>query len=275
MSGCAPGDSGLTLATRVPAGAVCATLGGDDTVAGAHPPPLPCLLLRAGWWALIGVVTRVPEPALRVWTDAAIIAGLAGAYVTVWVVVRHRSGRTRRWTAVRALATALTLTVLLSLLELPAMLGLVSYTLVADPDQRLTDAFVADSDLAFRRPPHFSWTGPVRSDLGGAWNVPLAPAKVISSRICHQCPLRRKRRATRRSLHAVFSLARWAMHRHGANFGVNPSLRIDDHGWRPSAINAFRLCPDLRAIGAGANARFRRRCVQSSPLGSESRTKAK
>jgi len=44
----------------------------------------------------------------------------------------------------------------------------------------ISDAFVADADLSFRRPPRFSWTGHVRSDLATSWNVPLGAPKRMS-----------------------------------------------------------------------------------------------
>lgn len=84
-----------------------------------------------------------------------------------------------RRTQLRALGTSLTLAVVLGLLELPAAFGLVSYAGLVETTS-LTDAFIADSALSFRRPPGASWTARVRSDLASGWNVPLAPPKEIS-----------------------------------------------------------------------------------------------
>jgi hypothetical protein len=79
----------------------------------------------------------------------------------------------------RALGTSLTLVIVIALLELPASFGLVSYAGLLKTTA-VTDAFIADSALSFRRPPGASWTGRVRSDLASSWNVPLAPLKEIS-----------------------------------------------------------------------------------------------
>jgi hypothetical protein len=79
----------------------------------------------------------------------------------------------------RAIGTSLILVVLVALLELPAAFGLVSYAGLLETTA-VTDAFIADAALSFRRPPRAAWTGQVRSDLASAWNVPLAPPKTIS-----------------------------------------------------------------------------------------------
>lgn len=86
--------------------------------------------------------------------------------------------RPRTRARVRALAIVLCASSLLGLAELPALLGLLSYAALQDPN-RISDAFVADAHRGFRRPTGFSWTGPVRGDLASAWNVPLAPAKTL------------------------------------------------------------------------------------------------
>ena len=78
-------------------------------------------------------------------------AGLALTYVALWAIATIWSRASPRQTLLRALATTATVAVLLVLLELPAMVGLVSYGSILEATA-ITDAFVADAELSFRGP---------------------------------------------------------------------------------------------------------------------------
>ncbi len=142
-----------------------------------------CLVVT--WWVGVGLLSRATGPWADVWTERLFLGGLVLTYGACWF---GGSGWSSPWaspwsmprrTQLRAIGTTLTLVVLVALLELPAAFGLVSYAGLLEATA-VTDAFVADAALSFRRPRHVSWTGRVRSDLASAWNVPLAPRKEIS-----------------------------------------------------------------------------------------------
>ena len=137
------------------------------------------LTMPGGWWLMVGLTARSPWPLLRAWTDVGILGGLAITYAAAWAVIRIRSRATPRRVLLQASATTLTAGILVVLLELPAMMGLLSYAAINQANG-IADAFVADGDLSFRRPPRFSWAGRVRSDLAESWNVPLASPKHVT-----------------------------------------------------------------------------------------------
>ena len=136
------------------------------------------LSVVATWWVFAALVSRAALSG-TFWTEISFGAGVALTYVAVWAIVARCSKGSPRRVLLRALATAVTFAVLLVLLELPAMVGLVSYASLLDATA-ITDAFVADAELSFRRPARFSWTGRVRSDLASSWNVPLGASKLLS-----------------------------------------------------------------------------------------------
>ena len=137
------------------------------------------LALVAVWWALAAQVSRATVPFVRAWTEVCFGAGLALTYVAVWALAMTWSTASPRQVLLSVLAFTGTLAVLLLLLELPATVGLVSYASLLAPTG-ITDAFVVDAELSFRRPSRQSWTGQVRGDVVSAWNVPLGTPGHIS-----------------------------------------------------------------------------------------------
>ena len=131
------------------------------------------------WWVVVSQVSRAEGPGARLWTEVGFGVGLALTYVAAWAIAMDWSSASSRQGTFRLLATTSTIVVLLILLELPAMVGLVSYAAFMER-AAVTDAFVADSDLGFRRPAGFSWTGQVRSDLASSWHVPIGQPKRLS-----------------------------------------------------------------------------------------------
>lgn len=140
------------------------------------------------WWLGVGLLSRANGPSVDAWTERLFTFGLALTYLACWFGVSgspaSASSGSSPWAVprpiqLRAIGTSLVLVVLVALLELPAAFGLVSYAGLVETTA-VTDAFIADAALSFRRPPGAAWTGPVRSDLTSSWNVPLAPPKTIS-----------------------------------------------------------------------------------------------
>ncbi len=113
------------------------------------------------------------------WTELCFGTGLALTYVALWAIVTIWSRVQPRQALLRALAATLTLVVLLVLLELPVIFGVVSYASILEATG-ITDAFVSDADLSFRRPAGQHWTGQIRGDVISAWNLPSRHPRQIS-----------------------------------------------------------------------------------------------
>ena len=150
-------------------------------------PPAPSSVRRTAvwlsivttWWVFASLVSRTALFAGTFWTEICFGAGLALTYVALWAIATIWSRVPPRQVLLRALATTATCVVLLVLLELPAAVGLVGYASLLGPTG-ITDAFVDDAELSFRRPAHQSWTGQVRGDVVSAWNLPLGTPRQIS-----------------------------------------------------------------------------------------------
>ena len=137
------------------------------------------LSIVAIWWVLVGLMSRTALFSGTIWTEICFGGSLALTYVVLWAIVTIWSRASPRRVLLRAIATTATLAVLLVLLELPAMVGLVSYASVLEATA-ITDAFVSDAELSFRRPSGQSWSGQVRGDVISAWNLPLGTPRQIS-----------------------------------------------------------------------------------------------
>ena len=137
------------------------------------------LSLVTTWWVFAGLVSRAALFSGTFWTELCFGAGLALTYVALWAIVTIWSRSSPRQALLRALATSAPLAVLLVLLELPAMVGLVSYASILEATA-ITDAFVLDAELSFRRPSGQSWSGEVRGDVISAWNLPFGTPRQIS-----------------------------------------------------------------------------------------------
>ena len=137
------------------------------------------LSIVATWWVFAGLVSRAPLFSGTFWTELCFGAGLTLTCGAFWAIVTIWSRASPRQALPRALATTTTLAVLLVLLELPAMVGLVSYASLLQATA-ITDAFVLDAELSFRRPSGQSWRGEVPGDVISAWNLPLGTPRQIS-----------------------------------------------------------------------------------------------
>ena len=136
------------------------------------------------WWLGVGLLSRVTGPSADVWTERLFTIGLALTYLACWFGLSASSASASsgsshwampRHIQLRAIGTSLILVVLIALLELPAAFGLLSYAGILETTA-VTDAFIADAALSFRRPPGAAWTGQVRSlcSAGAACSLFLA-----------------------------------------------------------------------------------------------------
>ena len=141
--------------------------------------PTIWLSFAAFWWLLTFLISRATIPAVRTWTEPCFGAGLALSYLAVWAVVVAWSHSSPRRVLLRALATTGTLTLLLVLVELPATVRLISYAPLLE-QTGITDAFVADVELSFRRPANVTWTGQVQGDVVSGWNLPPETTKRVT-----------------------------------------------------------------------------------------------
>ena len=137
------------------------------------------LAIVVTWWVFAALLSRTAPFAGTFWTETCFGAGLTLTYVALWAIVTIWSRASPRRVLLRALATTATFVVLLLLLELPAVVGLVGYASLLGPTG-ITDAFVADAELSFRRPAHQSWTGQVRGDVVNSWNLPIGTPRQIT-----------------------------------------------------------------------------------------------
>ena len=137
------------------------------------------LSIMATWWIIAWYLSRAGGTSAQFLTEVCFSTGLAVTLVGLCAIAAIWSRTSLRQVIVRAIVTAVTTLALVIFLELPAMVGLVSYASLLDTTT-ITEAFVADAELSFRRPKDFSWTGPVRSDLVNAWNLPYSSPRQMS-----------------------------------------------------------------------------------------------
>ena len=137
------------------------------------------LAIVAIWWVVASQLSRVAGSSARYWTEICFGVGLLLTYVAIWAIVASWLRAPPRRVLLRALATTGTLCALVLLLELPAMVGLVSYAPLLEATA-ITDAFVDDAQLSFRRPSRQSWAGVLGGDVVSGWNLPIGAPKQIS-----------------------------------------------------------------------------------------------
>jgi SGNH hydrolase-like domain, acetyltransferase AlgX len=156
------------------------------------PQPIDCYRVR---WAIAAlIVTILPWisviliaheylPGSIALTNELFGVALLATYFGCWslaVVVSSSSSLM----FFRALATTLVVVTSLLILEVPAMLKLVHWTVVmrrlSGDGQDYRTAFVPDKDLAFRRIPNLHWSGRPASDIEEAYWLPRTLATPIT-----------------------------------------------------------------------------------------------
>jgi hypothetical protein len=145
-------------------------------------PVVVCCALALGAWAAAAWLARSATAPAEV-GDVAVAVALALSFVAAFAISAPFA-RTPRLVALRALATAVTLVVLIVVAELPALLGLVDYgrvwSVLSGEWSGPATSFVSDPVLAWARPPHSRWSGRPRSDMAVAFNLPVRAPRAQS-----------------------------------------------------------------------------------------------
>ena len=140
------------------------------------------IALAAPWLGLV-LLSRDVLPGGEAWILPLLGVSLIATYVGGWLFVWFIS-RARRLTLMRAVATTLTVTAILLILELPAALHGVHWTLIfrylSGEGFDYTSAYVLDEELSFRRIPGFRWSGRPRSDIEEAYGLPRSISDPIT-----------------------------------------------------------------------------------------------
>ncbi|KPJ84901.1 MAG: hypothetical protein AMS18_16490 [Gemmatimonas sp. SG8_17] len=134
------------------------------------------------WFWVVLRAHRVVPGSLRL-TDALLVVVLTATYFGVWAFFVYLS-RTPRQTLLTALGTSFTVVIIIALLELPAALRMVHWTLVfrilAGEGRDYESAFVLDNDLSFRRIPNLKWSGRPQSDIERGYGLPRSLREPIT-----------------------------------------------------------------------------------------------
>jgi hypothetical protein len=145
--------------------------------------PSAILVVVIASWIVTGLIAREVLPGSRELTDRLFFAAVPLTWLGLWLfaVVAARATRPMLY---RALAANIVAVALLGILELPAALGWMHWTIVF---RRLTGegtdygtAYVYDADLSFRRIPGLAWTGRPSSDIEQGYGLPRSASEPIS-----------------------------------------------------------------------------------------------
>jgi acetyltransferase AlgX (SGNH hydrolase-like protein) len=126
-------------------------------------------------WAALALLSRQVLPHAEAWINPLLGTTLIATYAGVWMcaIVASRDPRHMR---LRALTATVALLATVAILELPAMLRRVHWTLIF---RRLSgegvdygSAYVSDEELVFRRIPGLRWSGRPASDIEAAYGLP-------------------------------------------------------------------------------------------------------
>jgi lysophospholipase L1-like esterase len=134
-------------------------------------------------WAALALLSRDVPPSARTWIDPLLAAALIVTYAGICSASIVLSAN-RRHALFRAVATTLGIAVTLVMLELPAMLRWVHWTIVfrqvLGEGFDYQSAFVRDRDLAYRRIPGLQWSGRPLSDVEEAYGLPRSLSRPIT-----------------------------------------------------------------------------------------------
>jgi hypothetical protein len=144
------------------------------------------VILAAGTlvpWIVAMLVARELLPGSIVLTNQIFAVALITTYVGVWAVAIVVS-RNSRVMGLRAAATTLTMVAVLLILELPAGLKWVHWTIVfrswLGEGVDYGTAYVLDKELGFRRIPNLRWTARPTSDIEQAYGLPRSLRHTIT-----------------------------------------------------------------------------------------------
>jgi hypothetical protein len=132
------------------------------------------VLLMAVPWISLALMSRGILPGGRQWLDVGLATALVATYVGFCVGLIVASRHPRR-TLVKALATSLTILVMIGILEAAAALRLVHWRLIfrtlSSEGVDYGTAYVADQRLSFRRIPGLHWSGRPASDVEASYGL--------------------------------------------------------------------------------------------------------
>ena len=135
------------------------------------------LLFVIGWWVATAWLSRDIRPWTIQCTGLFFGIGLALSYIVAWSIIVVGTKTQRRRMLLRAIGTTIILTIMLSIIEISALVGLLDFShlfsLVSGEWSGPSTNFIKDRKLSFRRPPNNFWSGRPRSDMSRAWNLPF------------------------------------------------------------------------------------------------------
>ncbi len=134
-------------------------------------------------WVALAFLSRDIVPGGRNWVDPLFPATLIVTYVGAWIALLVLS-RSHHRVLLRAVTTTLGIVVALAMLELPAVLRWVDWTIVFRQVQGegldYQTAFVGDRNLTFRRVPGLRWSVRPYSDIEEAYGLPRSLDRTIT-----------------------------------------------------------------------------------------------
>jgi len=141
------------------------------------------LAATAAPWAYLALLARGAVPGDAAWINPLLGVALAVTYAGVWIAAVALSRAPRRM-VLRALATTAGLLVAVALLELPAALRWVHWTIVLrnvfGEGFDYGSAYVLDEELVIRRIPGLRWSGRPPSDVEDAYGLPRSLDRPIT-----------------------------------------------------------------------------------------------
>ena len=134
-------------------------------------------------WISVILIAHEHLPGSIALTNGLFGVALVVTYFGCWSLAVVVSS-SRRLMLMRAVATTLVVVTSLLILEVPAMLNLVDWSIVMNKlsgeGHNYETAFVPDKDLAFRRIPNLHWSGRPASDIEQAYWLPRTLASPIT-----------------------------------------------------------------------------------------------
>ena len=186
--------AGRLRGATLPAAGVRGRLSGLIQTRSGYPRPPGARAPRRGWalaaaalvaalWTALALMAREGVPGGWELTARLFAVALPLTWVGVWAVLVLASRRSRPM-LYRGIATTLSVLLVLLVLELPAALGLLHWTILF---RRATGegtdygtAYVYDAELSFRRIPGLSWTGRPQSDVEQGSGLPRTATEPIT-----------------------------------------------------------------------------------------------
>jgi hypothetical protein len=141
------------------------------------------LIATALPWMALALLSRDVLPGREAWINPLLGITLIATYVGVWIAAIAAT-RHPRHMLLRALASTVAVLATLAMLELPAMLRWVHWTLIfrslSGEGVDYRTAFILDEQLGFRRVPSLQWSGRPASDIEERYGLPRSLSEPIT-----------------------------------------------------------------------------------------------